>query len=63
MSELKGQLLGMILVLTIFGVLTAILVPSFKKAADSVGEQVAVDNEGNVETIKSARSSFHVAIV
>jgi hypothetical protein len=40
MSELKGQMLGMILVLAIFGAISAILITSFKNEANSVSERV-----------------------
>jgi hypothetical protein len=50
MSELKGQLLGILLVITVFGLLTTSLMPVFKaeikKASDTVGE---IDNSPNPE--------------
>lgn len=42
MSEIKGQLLGMVLVLAIFGAIAGALVASFKKAADDVSKEVNV---------------------
>ncbi len=40
---MKGQLFGMLLVLTIFGILAAALVPAFKDAASNVSKNIAVD--------------------
>jgi hypothetical protein len=41
MSELKGQLLGMLLVLSLFGVIAGVLTTSFKNAADNISEQMS----------------------
>lgn len=41
MSELKGQLLGMLLVIGIFGAIGSVLYGSFKSAASSVASQVS----------------------
>lgn len=40
MSEIKGQLLGIILTISIFGVVLAAMVASFGKMSDRVGERV-----------------------
>lgn len=40
MSEIKGQLLGIILAISIFGVVLAAMVTSFGKMSDKVGERV-----------------------
>ncbi len=58
MSELKGQLLGMILTLAAFGVIAAAVVPAFKKTADSVNSQINVDASGNVITQTGAHISI-----
>lgn len=50
MSELKGQLLGMILTLAAFGVIAAALVPAFKSSAESVNKQISVNDSGSVTT-------------
>ena len=49
MSELKGQLLGMILVLAAFGTILGILIPSFQKSAEAINKQIDVDGSGSVE--------------
>ncbi len=48
MSEIKGQLLGMVLVLAAFGTILAILIPGFKTAANNVNKDIGVDNSGTV---------------
>lgn len=48
MSELKGQLLGMVLVLAAFGTILGILIPSFKKSAESVNKNITADPSGSV---------------
>lgn len=40
MSEIKGQLLGIVLVLTIFGVVTVAMTTAFERSADVVQERV-----------------------
>ncbi len=54
MSELKGQLLGMILTLAAFGVIAAALVPAFKSSAESVNKQISVNENGSVTTASFA---------
>ena len=39
MSELKGQLLAMILTLAAFGTIAAVLIPTFQKSAKEVIEK------------------------
>ena len=60
MSELKGQLLGMLLVLTVFGVMAAILVPQFKNAATSVAQNIGVDSNGVVQTASAKAAPMGV---
>lgn len=43
MSEIKGQLLGVILVLTIFGAMCAALIPAFQKYSTKIANE-ATDN-------------------
>jgi hypothetical protein len=62
MSEFKGQLLSMILVLAIFSAISGALVMSFKNAASKVGEQVTVDDNGNVDTVTSVSSKINLTI-
>lgn len=40
MFEIKGQLLGIVLVLTIFGVVTVAMTTGFERAADTVQERI-----------------------
>lgn len=40
MSEIKGQLLGMVLVLAIFGIIGGVLYAVFDKTANRIGEKV-----------------------
>ena len=41
MSELKGQLLGVLLVLTLFGTMSVLLTGVFNSAANHISQQVA----------------------
>lgn len=50
MSEIKGQLLGMALVLAIFGAIAGVLVASFKTAADEVSKSIGVETAQVVST-------------
>lgn len=40
MSEIKGQLLGIVLVVAVFGVVGGVLVTSFETAASNVAEKI-----------------------
>lgn len=40
MSEIKGQLLGIILTISIFGIVAAAMATSFTNASKKIGEQV-----------------------
>lgn len=40
MSEIKGQLLGIILTISIFGIVLAAMATSFGKMGDSIGERM-----------------------
>lgn len=51
MSEIKGQLLGMLLVITIFGAIAAVLFTSFKKAADNVASEVEVNTTATAQAL------------
>jgi hypothetical protein len=53
MSEIKGQMLGMVLVLMVFGLVAGILYASFKQNANSISSQLA--NEGNVVSSIAAK--------
>ncbi|MFA6667483.1 MAG: hypothetical protein WCS51_03935 [Bacilli bacterium] len=40
MSEIKGQLLGIVLVVAVFGIVSTALVTAFTNASKSISEQV-----------------------
>jgi len=40
MSEIKGQLLGIVLVLTLFGIVSGVLIAAFTSMSQSVGDKV-----------------------
>jgi mannose/fructose/N-acetylgalactosamine-specific phosphotransferase system component IID len=63
MSEFKGQLLSMILVLAIFSAISGALVVTFKKAAEKVGQEVTVDTNGNVNTVSSVTEKQGMKVV
>lgn len=41
MSEIKGQLLGIVLVLAVFGAVSTALLAAFKTATDNVSQKVS----------------------
>ena len=45
MSEIKGQLLGIILVVTIFGAVAGVLLTAFTTAANNTSKKIANDAE------------------
>ena len=45
MSEIKGQLLGIILVVTIFGAVAGVLLTAFTTAANNTSTKIANDAE------------------
>ncbi len=45
MSEIKGQLLGIVLVLAIFGAVSGALYSAFKTSADNVAVKVSADTK------------------
>lgn len=49
MSELKGQLLGMVLVLAAFGAILGILIPAFTASAEAVNKEITVEANGSVK--------------
>lgn len=44
MSELKGTLLTMVLVIAVFGIIAAVLVPAFRTTATDVASQITVSS-------------------
>lgn len=49
MSEIKGQLLGIVLTVAIFGIVAGVMQKAFKGAADKVGSQIE-----NISVVSSA---------
>jgi len=47
MSEIKGQILGIVLVLAVFGVVAGTLYNAFVKSAKDVGNKVSGATSGN----------------
>ena len=54
MSEIKGQLLGIILVVTIFGAVAGVLLTAFTSAANNTSTQIS-----NNPTITPKAQEFH----
>ncbi len=52
MSEIKGQLLGIILTISIFGIVATTMATSFKKAGESIGSKV--ESAGNSTVVAAA---------
>ena len=57
MSEIKGQLLGIILVVTIFGAVAGVLLTAFTTAANNTSAKIANDAE-IVAKVKQFTPSF-----
>lgn len=61
MSEIKGQLLGIVLVVAIFGAVAGVLLGAFKTAAANTAEKITteptIQEEGTPEA-KQFNSSF-----
>lgn len=54
MSELKGQLLGIVLVVAVFGAVSTVLIEAFKNAGNKIAKKIEdVDNLTNKENEKS----------
>lgn len=53
MSELKGQLLAMIITLAAFGAIAAVLVPTFTESAKAVDKKITVNDSGVITTAKA----------
>lgn len=52
MSEIKGQILGIVLVLAIFGAIAGVMVSIFRQTADKVEDQLSNEVAG-VEIAKT----------
>ena len=59
MSEIKGQILGIVLVLAIFGVVASIMVALFRNTANGLEEKVS----GNIENVLIAAQNNYVVDV
>ncbi len=49
MSEIKGQLLGIVLVVAVFGVVGGVLVTAFQASAKSIATSVQKEYNGDVD--------------
>ncbi|MCQ2800119.1 MAG: hypothetical protein MJ228_05145 [Bacilli bacterium] len=59
MSELKGQMLSMILTLAAFGAIAGALIPAFQESAKTAGKAVtAVDDSGAVSYKQYKAAAF-----
>ncbi|MFA6755650.1 MAG: hypothetical protein WCR97_04000 [Bacilli bacterium] len=57
MSELKGQLLGLILVIAVFGVIAGALITAFQNSAKSVATKIEDTGESVIPTTESSTES------
>jgi anionic cell wall polymer biosynthesis LytR-Cps2A-Psr (LCP) family protein len=60
MSEIKGQLLGILLVLAVFGVVKTVVVSMFQKTADNISSKV--DQEVTAQVQTPAPSAFQISL-
>ena len=64
MSEIKGQLLGIVLVVAVFGVVGGVLVTAFSKSADNISNKITKDyeyvEEGNTGVYKEKTGTSSV---
>lgn len=59
MSELKGQMLGMVLTLAAFGAIAGALIPTFQESAASAGKAVQdVSSNGTVTYKTGVKAAF-----
>ena len=61
MSEIKGQLLGIVLVVAIFGAVAGVLLGAFKTAATNTAEKITTEptiQEEETPEAKQFNSSF-----
>ena len=49
MSEIKGQILGVVLVLAIFGAIGTVLVTAFKNNATSIANKIGSTTDGETD--------------
>lgn len=53
MSEIKGQLLGIVLVVAIFGAVAGVLLSAFKTAAANTAEQITTEPTISEEVLEA----------
>ncbi len=51
MAEIKGQILGVVLVLAIFGVVGGVMVYSFQNASNNIANKITDASEGTIEPV------------
>lgn len=60
MSEIKGQLLGLLLVLAVFAVVKTAAVAMFQKTADGISSKV--DQEVSAKIVAVTPNAFEIAL-
>lgn len=58
MSELKGQLLAMILTLAAFGTIAAVLIPTFQKSAKEVDREITITDSNSISNVKGSTANM-----
>lgn len=58
MSEIKGQILGILLVLAIFGAVSGVLVAAFKNSANNIAEKVGSEPEISVASTSATKTNI-----
>lgn len=62
MSEIKGQLVGVLLVLTIFGIISVALIPTFQQYAQKIQNEANANTDLTLDDIEApvvTRSLMH----
>jgi|GEM_PF-493989 hypothetical protein len=59
MSEIKGQLLGIVLVVAVFGAISGVLVASFKAASENIAEKIEDTTEPAVTAVTSIQENIY----
>ena len=64
MSEIKGQLLGIVLVVAVFGVVGGVLVTAFTKSANNIQKAIEKDTDENGKvTVPTTGTSVDSSII
>ena len=58
MSEIKGQLLGIILTVSIFGIVAAAMATAFNSASETIGSKVENVATTNIEPQTEDKATF-----